>query len=293
MTKSKKIISGLLFYIFLAINLVVAKELTVTFIDVGQGDSIFIETPAGKNILLDGGGIPSWRKHSFRLGAKVVTPFLKKKNIKQLDMVILTHGHTDHVDGLVDVLRAFPVKEVIDTREGGGNVTDDEYATFLETVQEKNIRYRIVEEGDTLDFGEEVSAKVLNPPIGFRYPDINDNSLIIKIDYKDFSVLLTADIGTVTERDLIARYGQELRAQILKAGHHGSKHSTCALFLETVAAEVAVISCGKNNSFGHPHPEVIKRLKRKKIKTYTTAKSGNIAIASDGEKYRVETEYGE
>lgn len=293
MSRNKKNIRAFLFYIFLTINPSFAKELTVTFIDVGQGDSIFIETPDGKNVLIDGGGIPSWRKRSFRIGAKVVTPFLKKKNIKQLDMVILTHGHTDHVDGLIDVLRAFPVKEVVDTREGGGNVTDDEYIAFLETVQEKNIHYRIVEEGATLDFGKEVSTKILNPPRGFCYPDINDNSLVIKLDYKAFAVLLTADIGSVTERDLIARYGGELRAQILKVGHHGSKTSTCALFLETVGPEVAAVSCGRNNSFGHPHPEVIKRLKRKKIRIYATEKSGNITVTSDGEKYRIQTEYGE
>ncbi len=266
------------------------RDLAVSFIDVGQGDSILVETPEGKNILIDGGGIPAWRQQKYKIGAKVVSPFLQQKKIKQLDMMILTHGHTDHLDGLLDVLDAYPVAEFVDTLEGGGGVTDDEYIKVLQAVKTKKIKYRLASAGDSLDFGPSLQVLVLNPPQD-RFNNPNDNSLVIKITYNKVSFLLTADIGQVAERIMLSVYGDMLTATVLKIAHHGSRSSSCASFLHEVNPGLAIISCGRNNSFGHPHPEVLQRLKRKNIPYLITAKKGTVTVITDGLSYQVKTEY--
>lgn len=266
------------------------RDLVVSFIDVGQGDSILMETPEGKNILIDGGGIPAYRQQKYKIGEKVVIPFLQKKKIKQLDKVILTHGHSDHMGGLIDVLAAYPVAEFVDTLEGGGGVTDDEYINVLQAVKTKDIKYRLAGAGDLLDFGPSLQVLVLNP-LQDRFDNPNDNSLVIKITYNKVSFLLTADIGQVAERKVMSEYGGTLQSTVLKVAHHGSRSSSCASFLNEVKPKLAVISCGRNNSFGHPHQETLQRLKRKSIPYLSTAKKGTVTVITDGQTYRVKTEY--
>ncbi len=267
-----------------------ARDLVVSFIDVGQGDSILVEAPDGKNILIDGGGVPAYRKLSYRIGDRIVNPFLQKKKIKKLDIVILTHGHTDHMDGLIDVLSAYPVGEFVDTLEGGGGVTDDEYIKLLQIVKEKNIRYRLASAGDKLDFGPSLQVLALNPsPKRFNNP--NDNSMVIKITYKKVSFLLAADVGQAAERKILSRHSEMMHSTILKIAHHGSRNSSCASFLNGVKPELAIISYGRNNSFGHPHPEMLKRLKRAGIPYLATARKGTITVSTDGLSYQVKTEY--
>jgi competence protein ComEC len=289
MPRRNKLLIALLFFL-LCVSSAYARDLAVSFIDVGQGDSILVEAPDGKNILIDGGGIPAFRKQSYRIGAKIVNPFLLKKKIKKLDTVILTHGHTDHMDGLLDVLSAYPAAEFLDTLAGGGGVTDDEYIRILETVKAKNIPYRLAAAGDILDFGPSLKVTVLNPPKK-RFNNPNDNSLVIKITYNKVSFLLTADVGQVAERKMLSAYKDRMQSTILKIGHHGSRSSSCAAFLQEVRPEVAIISCGRNNSFGHPHPETLKRLKRAGIPYLITAQKGTITVSTDGITYQVKTEY--
>ncbi len=289
MRKNSRLLIIVFFFLLLPLHLS-AQNLTVTFIDVGQGDSILLETPIGHNILIDGGGTPAWRKHAYNIGALRIAPLLRKKQIKMLDKVILTHGHADHVEGLLDIISLYPVKEVIDTREGGGSA-DDEYVKFLELVKEKKIRYRVVKEGDVLELDPDLSVWVLNPPNKLSYNNANDNSLVLQVVYRQVSFLLAADIGQTAERRLVGRYGAAIHSQVLKIAHHGSKTSSCASFLDAVKPELAVISCGRNNTFGHPHPDVIKRLKRKKIQYLNTAYQGSITVTTNGENFQVKTEY--
>ncbi|MDD5132244.1 MAG: ComEC/Rec2 family competence protein [bacterium] len=284
-----RLLAAILF-ILLFVSSAFGRDLVVTIIDVGQGDSILIETPDGKNILIDGGGIPAYRKQSYRIGARVIDPFLGKKKIKKLDKVILTHGHTDHLDGLLDIVAIYPVAEFVDTLEGGGGITDDGYIKLLEIVKSRNIKYRLATAGDKLDFGPSLQVIVLNPPKK-RFDNPNDNSLVLKITYNKVSFLLAADIGQAAERQILSAHQDLVRSTILKVGHHGSRGSSCAAFLHEAKPEVAIISCGRNNSFGHPHPEVLKRLKRAKIPYLVTAKKGTITVITDGQTYRVQTEY--
>lgn len=298
MSGKNKFFFSILFFLLFCVNAfawacpptLAGRDLVVSFIDVGQGDSILVETPEGINILIDGGGIPAYRQQKYKIGEKVVNPFLQKKKIKQLDKVILTHGHTDHMDGLIDVLAAYPVAEFVDTLAGGGGVTDDEYIKVLQAVKEKNIKYRLANAGDSLDFGPSLQVLVLNPPQD-RFNNPNDNSLVIKITYNKVSLLLTADIGQAAERKMLSVCGNKLRSTILKVAHHGSRSSSCASFLNAVNPELAIISCGRNNSFGHPHPEVLQRLKRKNIPYLITAKKGTVTVITDGLSYQVKTEY--
>lgn len=279
-----------LFSCFFLISILNAGSLQVTFVDVGQGDCIFIQTPQGKNILIDAGGMPSWYETKYDIGKNVVTPFLKKRKIENLDVVLLTHPDGDHVGGLAAVLNYFPVKLVLDTK-ASLNVTSDEYLEFLETIKAKKIPYKIVYQGQELLWDKDLKVEVYNPVKDFSYPKSNNNSVVLKISYRKISFLLCGDIEKVVERRLIRNYGSGLQATVLKIPHHGSKTSSTANFLDKVRSECAIISCGRQNPFGHPHPETIQKLKRKKMKTYNTAKNGNITVKTNGKIYEVTTEY--
>lgn len=261
------------------------NTLIVTFLDVKQGDSIFIKTPNKKYILIDGGSIPKeWS--TFDAGKLVVVPYLKNNGIKKIDYVIATHPDLDHIGGLVSVLKNIEVDTFIDS---GTISTTKTYETLLNIIDEKKIKYTIAQR-DRINIDSALNIEILSP-INKRFlNDANNNSIVIKIKYDNISFLLCADIGKEAETEYVKTYGETLKSDILKVAHHGGKSSTSDIFLNYVQPRIAVISVGKHNAFGHPSEDTLSALKAINADIYRTDQSGAITIKTDGKQYSVLTQ---
>ncbi len=258
-------------------------KLHVNFLNVGQGDAIFIQTPSHQNILIDGGPSP-----------QLITLELSKRLAfwdRTIDLMILTQPQSDHVTGLVEVLQNYKVKQVIGPEINSESLI---YSQWLKAVQNAKTKYTTAHAGQTINMTADVYADILNPPIGLFQDtgDINNNSLLLRVNYHEISFLLTADISEEVEWDLIS-HRANLRSTVLKVAHHGSITSTSKEILAVVDPEVAIISVGNNNPFNHPHPDVIARLTQKvgKDNLYLTSKRGSIELTTDGQKLWSKTEY--
>lgn len=258
------------------------KELVVTFLDVGQGDSILITTPSNKNILIDGGTIPKdWS--TFDAGRYVVVPHLKKKGIKILDIVIATHPDIDHIGGLISVLKNFKVDTFLDAGIVSATQT---YEELLRMIEKNKINYRIAD-NDSIQIDPSIRMEVLSPVSGIPQGDANNNSIVIKLEYGKISFLFTADIAECAEKIYVREYGEKLKSTVLKVAHHGGNSSSSDIFLKSVQPQFAVISCGRNNPFGHPSEEVLERLKSIGTGIYRTDEKGHITVKTDGKEYRI------
>lgn len=262
------------------------EDLEIIFIDIGQGDCILVITPYKKNLLIDAGGVPYWMdSYSLEPGKDIVVPYLLSKNIKILDFVIVTHPHGDHFGGMFAVLNFCIVKSFIDNGYLKG---DPNYKDLLEIVDKQKIPYDQLKEGDFFEIDKDVSIHVFFPPKkGFIFEDANNSSLVFKLVYKDFSILLTGDIEVEAESYICSKYKNTIKSLILKVPHHGSRTSSGNRFIKAVSPEAAIIMCGKNNLFGHPHNEVISRYIKFKVDLYRTDIDGNIRIVTDGHKYTI------
>ncbi|KKB34158.1 S-layer homology domain-containing protein [Bacillus thermotolerans] len=250
-------------------------DMAVHFIDVGQGDSIFIQTPSGKTILIDGG------KRS--AGEKVVS-YLKQAGVDSIDVMVATHPDADHIGGLIDVLETIPVKKVLDS---GKAHTTETYYEYLSLIDQKNIPFEVPETGQELAIDPELKVQVLNS--GDRSSsDNNKNSIVLKVTYDEVSFLLTGDATVDIEEDMITAF--DLKSTILKAGHHGANTSTSQAFVNEVQPEVSILSYGQGNSYGHPTGEVVNRLQAAGSEVYSTAESGDIVVETDGQSYAVSAE---
>lgn len=249
------------------------KNLEVYYIDVGQGDSIFIISPEGKTILIDGGEKDS-----------NVTDFLKSRKIKTIDVLIATHPHSDHIGGLVDVVKNYNVKSVYMP-----NITHTTKAfeNLLLAIKEKNLKIKLAYEGVTLPI-EGIDAVFVSPQKDIKNDNLNEYSAVLKLTYKDTSFLFTGDAENGSEQRMLSSE-QNIKVDVLKVGHHGSKSSTSTTFLNKVNPKYAIISCGAGNKYGHPHDVTIKKLNDKKIKTYRTDKDGTVHAISDGKNIKFET----
>ncbi|WP_077624339.1 ComEC/Rec2 family competence protein [Sediminibacillus massiliensis] len=247
------------------------QQLKVHFINVGQGDSIFIETPNGRKVLIDGGP-PS-------AGDKVVT-FLMEKGIKELDLVISTHPDIDHIGGLIQVLDTFKVKELIDS---GKIYTTATYFEYLDRIRKNDIPVKLVKPSDNIPLDPSLDITVLNSPSGFK--SNNASSLALSLHYKEVDFLLMADVEKKQESDFIEK--GNLKAEILKVGHHGSETSTSFEFLREIHPETAILSYSINNTYGHPVDNVVENLQLLGTNIYSTAKAGDISIYTNGEEYDV------
>ncbi|MDY0393374.1 ComEC/Rec2 family competence protein [Virgibacillus halophilus] len=244
-----------------------AKNMTVHFIDVGQGDSTLIHTPDGKNILIDAGK---------KQAGPTVVKYLKKKKVKTIDVLIATHPDSDHIGGLPKVIQSLKVKNVYAPKVSHTTKT---YKDFLNAVKKKKLKIKTAKVNVKLPV-KSVKAVFVGPVKTYPKSDTNDWSAVLKVTYKKNTFLLTGDAQDRAEKDMMKK-GQKLNANVLKVGHHGSKGSTSTAFLKKVKPAYGVISVGKN-SYGHPTKETLNRLKKAKVKVYRTDKSGNIVATANG-----------
>ncbi|MED4886868.1 MBL fold metallo-hydrolase [Lysinibacillus sp. FSL R7-0073] len=245
-------------------------EMRVHFIDVGQGDSILIESPNGKTMLIDGGVKGA--------GQRVVS-YLKELGVNKLDQVVATHPDADHIGGLIPVLQAIPIEQFYDS---GKVHTSQTFEEMLMAIDEKNIPYYVPKTGDLIEFDKDVQVKVLNA--NEHATDNNDASIVLKVVYGNVSFLLTGDAGISLEKEMMQN---DVTATILKAGHHGSNTSSSEEFIHAVKPEVTILSYGEDNKYGHPHAEVVDRLQAIGSNIYATADLGTIMVATDGVNYTV------
>jgi competence protein ComEC len=268
-------LATVILWIFVFIENHQSNLLAVRFLDVGQGDAEFIETPDKKQVLIDGGPDLTILE---KLGRAMA--FYDH----YIDLIILTHPEADHLNGLIEVAKRYRIGAIITT----GVVRDtEEYKQWIEIIKEKNIPIYIAKSDGEIDFGNDIKMKILHPfenLAGQKISDSNNTSIIAQLDYKNFEALFTGDIEKSGENKLIAS-GINLNSDILKVAHHGSKTSSTEGFLKAVGALVAIIEVGKDNRYGHPHQEVLDRLANLEI--FQTGKDGNIEILSDGEKFFV------
>lgn len=254
------------------LNLLEEKKLKLYFVDVGQGDCTYLKTPSGKNILIDGGG--NRDKEKYDVGKKVLLPYLLDRRVKKLDYIIVSHFDADHATGVAQILGKIDVSSIILTRQLEEN---DIYRHILSIAKEKKIKLIYVKEGDVLKIGG-IKISIIHPENKLMINNpMNNNSIVCKVEYNSFSMLLTGDIEMEAE-ELILRKNINLKADVLKVAHHGSKTSTTGEFLKAINPKVALIGVGKNNNFGHPSNEVIQRLKENGTRIYRTDENGEISI---------------
>ncbi|AOY77596.1 ComEC/Rec2 family competence protein [Clostridium formicaceticum] len=248
------------------------NALSIHIIDVGQGDSILVKTPHGKIMLIDGG------EASF---GRSVASYLKKNKVKKIDVLVGTHPHADHIGGLIDVVQNFEIGQFYMPKK---EHTSKTFEDLLEKAQSKGLKITAATNDIAIAFDEDITLHFLGP-----LKDYGDNlnlwSVVIKMDYKEKSFLFTGDLEELGEDDLLATYDKNfLKSQFLKVSHHGSSTSSSEGFLQVIQPKVAVISCGKGNSYDHPHKEVIERLRSLNTSIYRTDLQGTVVIKSDGLK---------
>jgi competence protein ComEC len=265
------------------------RNLTITFIDVGHGDSIFLEFPKGKKILIDGGGL---REDRFDIGKNVIAPFLWKKKIRKIDFLALTHPDPDHLKGLNFIASQFSIGQFW---ESGVRTDSKFYQQLEETLLRRRIERLFLNERSSPRVINGVKISFFNPPMKDPYHGgyptfsfLNNYSLVMKIQFKNVGVLLTGDIEKEAEYRML-RKGYPLQADILKVPHHGSSSSSTTYFLQKVKPSYAIFSVGERNIGRLPHPEVVKRYEEIGTKIYRTDKHGAITVTTNGEKIEVKT----
>jgi competence protein ComEC len=249
-------------------------KLRVDFLDVGQGDSALITMPDGTTLLVDGGG--NLLDASRRIGETVVSEYLWWRGLNQIDYVLVTHADADHIDGLNDVLNNFTVRTALIAHAPDD---DPEFAKFSETLKQTNTHAEKLQAGDVIHFGD-VEFSVLWPPAGGE-TSANNDSIVLRLRFGERAILLTGDIEKEAEKSLLATH-QDLRADVVKTPHHGSKTSSTEDFVRATAAQFAIISVGRHSMFGHPHKEVVQRWQSHGATVLTTGECGTITVTTDG-----------
>lgn len=267
--------------VWLPIILRPGYDLQVFFLDVGQGDSIYVEFDDGSNMLIDGG-----RNRPYNMGAKVITPFLRNRGVDKIDVIIATHPDSDHIGGLSHVMDHFFIGKILRPDAVSSSHT---FAEFTESIKSWDLEETVAARGDTINGLSDSEIIVLSPPDNIPPGWYNnDRSIVLKMEVDSVSFLFTGDAEKKAEMNMI-QSGMPLRAEVLKAGHHGSLNSTSAPFLNLVSPDAAVISAGARNRFGHPHDDVIERLEKKGVRIFRTDEDGAVIFRLQSRKLSVET----
>jgi len=259
-----------------------SQNLKLTFIDVGQGDSILVEFPGHKKMLIDGGGL---LEGNFDIGETVVSPFLWQRGIKKIDYLVLTHAHPDHLNGLKAVVRNFKIGEYW---EAFSPSEDEGYKEFKKLLS-PSIPCKRVFRGDSHQ-EKVIRIDVVHPERGEPYVQSidNDHSLVLRLQYGETSFLFTGDISMVSEKKILEHSG-EIKSQVLKSPHHGSGSSSSKDFLDRVAPCIVVVSVGEGNRYGFPDQKVLELYHEMGAKIYRTDLNGAVEVSSDGQRIFVRT----
>lgn len=246
--------------------------MSVTYLNVGQGDSELIQVN-GINMLIDAGT---------NAGANDLVKDLKNRGIKTIDIAIATHPHEDHIGGMDEVLENFDVKSFYAPKVAHTTKT---YENMLKAVKNEGLKIKQIKEGTKIDLGKDTEVQVYSP-VKSQYEELNNYSPVMKISYGQNSFMFTGDAESLVEKEILNE-NKDLKADVLKLGHHGSYSSTSEEFLKVVDPSIAIVSCAKDNKYGHPHKETMSNLKKAGITVYETFRDGDITISSNGKKLDV------
>ncbi len=259
-------------------------QLQVHFINVGQADATLVVTPSNTTVLIDTG-------HG-RDDGEYVLQYLDAHGVERIDYLVATHGHWDHIGGHPAVIETYERE-----RDGVGTLLDPgvphttrTYDDYLDAVEAHELPLRVVRSGDDVAWDPALDVSLLNPPEEPQSAELNDDSLVFHVEYADASVLLPGDAETVAEHRMVTRYGDELEADLYKAGHHGSNTSSNSWFVDRVDPEIAVVSSAYASPFGHPTEEVLATFARQEVATYWTAVHGSTVAVTNGTDWEIHTQ---
>jgi competence protein ComEC len=276
------VLIGANIFLFNSIFLKDAPKLKVTFLDVGQGDAIFLEFPDGKNMLVDSGPKTFFRD----AGERFIAPFLRREGIEKLDFIVNSHPDHDHLGGIPFLMRNFRIGEITDAGLLDSTKIFHDYRNLIDSLR---LSYKIVKRGELFGGFNDGRIYILNPGTSYDSvspSNLNDQSVVMKIVYDKTSLLLTGDAQSESENMMISRYKNYLHSDIIKCAHHGSMTSSGEEFLKYVNPSVALISVGYKNQFKHPSPEVIRRLRQRGIQIHRTDQEGAVIFESDGKSWK-------
>lgn len=269
------ILGGILLTTIFIWSAVFANEqgdtLTVAFLDVGQGDSIFIEAPNGNQILIDGG--------SNRAVLRELSNFMPFYD-RSIDVVVATHPDKDHIGGLPDILKRYKVELFL---EPGISNDTGAYTALIDIIEERQVKSILARRGMKIYLDENIYLDILFPDRDVSEIESNTGSIVMQLVYGETKFLFTGDSPKSIEKYLVGIYSTALQSDVLKAGHHGSKTSSAEVFVGVVSPTYAIISAGEDNRYGHPHEEVINIFKQFEATILNTAETGTIVFTSDGE----------
>lgn len=248
------------------------SELKIYYLNVGEADCILIQNE-GKNMIIDAGNNEDGNK---------IVEFLKKQNITKIDILVGTHPHEDHIGSLDKIIKNFDIGKIYMPKVA---TTTKSFEDVIKAIEDKGLTITEPEIGKTFKMGE-CSFKILHTDTDEE--NLNNCSITLKMTFGDLSYMFTGDIETAAEKQILDR-GFDLKCNVLKVAHHGSNTSSSEAFLDSVSPDIAVIMCGKNNDYWHPHQVILNRLNARKIKIYRTDESGTILITSDGYTNKVKS----